>query len=281
MTQPQAGRPTGYPKTLHHPGFVPAVCNQRTMTRKLLEQGIAETDSMSAKPARFPPVTVNNEDQEQLYRAQGYRAAGERDEQVPHSEYPLFMKHPDHVAAVAYQPANVRPDGVVLIAEVKAVTGRFPDKLVSSPEEEEYFAAAGYLRPGRSDPDAVQASIASPYVPGRVVEPYPRMEGGLLVKDPALSTGGVQRYPMYLGGIVVENEAEELMQLRRMHASETPAPVPAGPVDEPDKQVLPPTKPTASKTAPVKNTSRSEMMKEKWAERRAAKAAEGAGDAGA
>lgn len=78
---------TAYPLVMNHPHFVPAV-EQRPSPSKPLLPGEEPCD---AKAAIFPPVIVENEDQENQHRALGYLAAGEQiDDYVP-IEYPKWV----------------------------------------------------------------------------------------------------------------------------------------------------------------------------------------------
>jgi hypothetical protein len=61
-----------YPKVMNHPGYQPAVVARPTLGKPLLPG----EEPRSAKAAVFPPVTVNNEDQEGQHAALGYVSAG-------------------------------------------------------------------------------------------------------------------------------------------------------------------------------------------------------------
>jgi hypothetical protein len=63
-----------YPKQMHHPGFAPAVLDE---VKPLLSRDGYGSDGMRvnaarARPARYPPVMVNNEDQHAYYESRGY-----------------------------------------------------------------------------------------------------------------------------------------------------------------------------------------------------------------
>jgi hypothetical protein len=58
-----------YPKLMVHPGFQPATLGTSPDDRKGLPGKIGQ-------PVKFPPVTVNNEQQEDYHAAQGYTPAG-------------------------------------------------------------------------------------------------------------------------------------------------------------------------------------------------------------
>jgi len=65
---------TGYPKEMRHPAFVPAVVSgyHRLPGNKV-------KDDPPGRPMRFPPVWVNNDDQEQYYASLGYVPVGVAD----------------------------------------------------------------------------------------------------------------------------------------------------------------------------------------------------------
>ena len=60
----------GYPKEMRHPAYVPAVLSGYT------RDGRGTRDDPPGKPVRFPPVFVNNADQEQYYASMGYLPPG-------------------------------------------------------------------------------------------------------------------------------------------------------------------------------------------------------------
>ncbi len=200
---------TTYPKTLAHPSYKPAEVKAVPVTSSITGRTIIDH---YGTPDRYPPVTVNNEDQEERHRAMGYIEYGEAPKpMIEFSEFPLMLTHPGHIPAVEQQVFATRDQntGAVTTHTIAGSPAKLPAVVVKNSREEETWAAKGYVRPGRADPDAVQASKASPHVPGRVVEEFPKMVDGKVV-DPRPNPHGFQKYPMWMNGIIVNNEAEEL-----------------------------------------------------------------------
>lgn len=75
-----------------------------------------------------------------------------------YSEYPKFMKHPQHKPAVLSRDI-VNPDRTI----TKAAPGqpeRFPDVLVHNKDQEIDYASRGYAPAGTSDPEAYLRAIS-------------------------------------------------------------------------------------------------------------------------
>ncbi|GAC1664548.1 MAG: hypothetical protein PVS3B2_00330 [Candidatus Dormibacteraceae bacterium] len=69
-----------YPMVMNHPNYQPATMH-RVNNGTPGMKGEAWAGDMQGTPVKFPPVTVNNEDQEEYHRAQGYvSAAGDEHE---------------------------------------------------------------------------------------------------------------------------------------------------------------------------------------------------------
>lgn len=116
-----------YPMAMKHPGHKPAVISQDQIVNGRYVK------SAAGSPEKFPPVFVNNEDQEQQYAALGYvpngvsdpeayrRAMTGNDEPVNHKhrDYPrwMYQQHDDgdHEVLVGYDPVMVR--GVLVHSE--------------------------------------------------------------------------------------------------------------------------------------------------------------------
>lgn len=164
-------------------------------------------------PDRFPDVDVYSPDEEEQYRAKGYHAFGETPPGAAgHQEYPLMLTHVKCEAATPTFAAKLNSAGQVIEPEIPGRPAKFPPLTVNSEDEEKAAIAKGYARPGKSDPAAVQASISSPYDPGRVTSEYPKMVNGKLVQDPAYDPSGRQEYPKWVGGEngkIVNSRAEE------------------------------------------------------------------------
>lgn len=185
---------SAYPKMMVHPHHVRGAAVP-----------VPGTDPVSGKnfvdyvgtPDRFPPVEVNNEDQEGEHRAKGYIAMGETVQPTVFQEYPMELRHP------GYRPAMIASEGN------PGTSACFPPVSVNSRAQEDEYAAKGYARPGKSDPDASHRAIAAPYDPTRAPpQEFPKMDASGAVHDPHAAPT-FQKYPMYVGQAVVNNEAEE------------------------------------------------------------------------
>jgi hypothetical protein len=68
-----------YPKAMSHPGFRPAILSKDEFVNgKVIK-------AAPGQPAKFPPVYVNNQDQEAYYSAQGYVPNGTADPEAYHA----------------------------------------------------------------------------------------------------------------------------------------------------------------------------------------------------
>lgn len=209
-----------FPKALHHPQF-----------RKGAMKEIKGIDSVSGKPFTdyqgepdmFPPVTVNNEQQEAFHRAKGYLMHGEvPPAPVDYAEYPLMLSHPDHVDAVPDDfDIKKSPSGEVISTRIPGHPEKFPAIMVKSPEDEQKWLEKGYARIGKTDALASERSKASPYDPNFSPEEYPKVVNGKIV-DPFAEMDH-NRYPMYVGDLLVKNAQEEA-QARGEAVSEPLAP---------------------------------------------------------
>lgn len=164
----------------------------KAITGKDPDSGRAFTDYRGT-PDIFPPVTVNHATQEAEHRAKGYVAHDEPDPaEGDYQEFPKWLQHETH------EPV-----------------------LVNTAEQQAEALERGYFEPGQSDAQAVEAAHAAPYVPGRIAQPYPRMEDGVLVQDPDLEPDGPIEYPKALtppgGGdqVFVKSRAEETATLAK------------------------------------------------------------------
>ena len=189
-----------YPKAMVHPGYHPA---------KIVRPGKwGEPVTAAPAPDSFPPVTVNNEQQEEMHRAMGYREQGEAPPpMIDYSEYPLMLVHPEHVDGVPAQSFARKDEatGAITTWTEPGIPEKYPHRQVNNAAEEAEWTAKGWQRPGRADPDAMQASRASPHVPDRTVQEWPKMVDGKVV-DPYTANDGPQLYPMWAHGEVVDDE---------------------------------------------------------------------------
>lgn len=185
------------PKALHHPHF-------HKGNRTKLPNGDWQGESDV-----FPPVTVNNPDQEGFYRAKGYLAHGEKPPvSAEYREYPLMLSHPEHVDAVPEQRIMFKgADGKPVEQIVPGTPERFPHAIVKSKADEQSWLAKGYRRLGKPDPDAAERAQASPFNPDFVPQEFPKMVDGKIV-DP-FNEVKFQEYPKWVGNVIVHNADEE------------------------------------------------------------------------
>ncbi len=200
---------TEYPKQMVHPAYV-----KGTTTAVHGEDSVSGRKFIDYQgtPDRYPPVAVSNPDEEAQYRAKGYKAYGEPDmNAIGFIEYPKMMVHPQHEPAVEAIVETRNGAGQLLSAAIPGRAAKFPPMTVNNPREEESATARGYETPGKSDPEAMAASKASPYQPGRVTNEYPKMVDGKLVQDPAIDLNAAKEYPKWIAahGKQVNNRAEE------------------------------------------------------------------------
>lgn len=132
---------------------------------------------------------------------------------MDYQEYPKTLTHP------GFKPARKIADAVQ--GSGMANPGMpeqwepmmWPPVLVNGADDEEYYLAKGYIAPGKADAAAFSTAKASPFVPGRPQNEYPKMVNGVLVQDPDAPTSGIQEYPKWLtppkGEPVLANSAEE------------------------------------------------------------------------
>ena len=217
---------SGYPKVMHHPAaaaakLIPVVTQYPS--------GKTITDYHS-EPARYLPVTVENEDQEARERARGYLPHGEKGPPVAgYSEFPKMLVHPKHVPAVMEEVIPRKgPNSEIIYDKIPGKPEAHPARTANNAAEEEALRAQGYHTPVLSDPAAAEAAGASPYIPGRNVSEWPKMINGVLTPDPALKgRPDPNRYPMWLAdggrdregnqtGVTVHNPDQEAAHLAKM-----------------------------------------------------------------
>lgn len=172
--------------------------------------GRAFTDSQG-EPDVFPDVTVKDPQTEAYYRAKGYIVPGE----VPpppaeYAEYPVMLVHPDHVDAIPddWHIEKGEGPGEVIRHKILGKPEVWPPKQANDAAEEGALGRQGYARAGRDDPEAIRRSTASPYVPGRKTQEYPKLVNGVL-EDPDAQQGGPIQYPKWIGDKLVNNRSEE------------------------------------------------------------------------
>ncbi len=122
-----------YPKMLVHPSSQPA------------QVGF---EPMQGRPTTFPPVTVNNADQEENYKARGYVVQGSSDEAA--YERAKAGGHPVHYRYEEY-PKFIEVDGVPVIATCEA---HEHELLKYNPMTESKEKVAERRKPGRPRKEA-------------------------------------------------------------------------------------------------------------------------------
>lgn len=215
---------TDYPKTMVHPHAQKGTSRPIPGTGKIVG-GREVNPDYQGTPDRLAPLYVENAEQEEAARARGYLASGEAPApSVEYAEYPLMMRHPEHVDAVPDEMAAEKDDkGQVRTFVIKGTPARMPDVQVSTADDEAAWGKKGYRRMGVADPVAVEQARCSPHVPGRVTNEYPKMVDGVLVQDPSLSASGPVEFPKWLrhpteGGIepvLVNDLAGQTAQLAK------------------------------------------------------------------
>jgi hypothetical protein len=135
-----------YPKLMVHPGFQPATLGTSADERK-------GTPAKIGQPVKFPPVTVNNEQQEEYHAAQGYGPAGKGN-------------------PAAFVAAHSSPDTPYHKQEYPKYVG---DIVVNNEDEElaaidrnEQMAAAAEAARVKADAAAQEARAAPAELEGRV-----------------------------------------------------------------------------------------------------------------
>jgi hypothetical protein len=126
-----------------------------------------------------------------------------------HAEYPKHMTHPGYAPAVAAQPIPGDPQG----RYTHGSSERFPAVLVSNADDEEYYAAKGYVSVGKSDPAAFARAVAA--------------------AQPAQTNYKPVEYPKWAGGVLVNSAEEETAALAARRGQLAPPPVDAAPGAEP------------------------------------------------
>ena len=152
-----------------------------------------------------------------------------------YQEYPLTMAHP------AYHPGDVgrevrSPHGFTYYEGGKPV--RFPPVTVGSADDEEYYAAQGYKRAGKSDPAAyARAHAVAAEMSNYEPKEYPKWVGDRLVNSPEEEAGAppvVEAAPVEpeKSAIELENEALKAQIAALMAAQQPPPEEPAADVAE-------------------------------------------------
>lgn len=178
----------GFPKVMSHPRYVPAVLSEDP-------KGFGQA-ATPGSAARFPPVTVSTPDQEEEYRARGYRAADEAAPGVvPYAEYPMMLSHPDYVEAVPDRLDGHMVDGQLKMVPIKGTPVHMPPVIVSTPEEAGPWEVKGYRANGVSDHKAFDRFSVSP---GSAGKEWPKYIDGVLTQDPDAPSLEGNEYPKWI-----------------------------------------------------------------------------------
>lgn len=132
-----------YPKAMSHPAYKPAVLSQDTVdpvSHKTIK-------AAPGKPAQYPPVYVNNPDQEAQYASLGYVPNGVADAEA-YYRATVGANEPNDHAFKEFPKWLYRP----------LVPGEYEGKLLESQEAQDALpeGQAWYATPG----DAIEASYA-------------------------------------------------------------------------------------------------------------------------
>lgn len=204
------------PKTLNHPHY------RKSVPQKIVSmQGDVELTNWRGDPDLFPPITVNNPEQEAFYRAKGYLAPGEpMPKSADYAEYPVMLSHPGHVDAIP-DDFDIKKDtnGAIISTRIPGSPEKFPPQMAKDEAGEKVLEAKGYKRIGKADADASERAQASPFDPGFDPKEFPKMVDGKIV-DPH-NTMAHDRYPMWIGNVLVNDADEE----RAARNGESPAPI--------------------------------------------------------
>lgn len=105
-----------------------------------------------------------------------------------YQEYPKAMVHPHYKKGEAHAiPGTGRVDqrGQEIRMDFQGTADHFPPVLVHNQDQEEYHASKGYIPGGTMDASAFARGVAKPIPPGYEPERYPMWVGGALVNDEA------------------------------------------------------------------------------------------------
>lgn len=183
--------PAGFPVVMTHPQY------------KAAETWVsgAGDGNFNSSPARFPPVTVNDENQEAMYRARGYLRYGEAMPKVAeYSEYPLMMSHPDHADAVPVTMGARMENGQMIQFTIAGTAEKLAPVTVTNADQEEHWRVKGYARAGHTDEHAFEKATVSPGEPGDEWPQWVEQEDGttILMQDPDSPVDDPDEYPKCL-----------------------------------------------------------------------------------
>ena len=195
-----------YPVQMVHPKFAPAIISGYSG-----KPGQA-VDDAPGRPARFPPVTVETEDQEEEHRSRGYLRLGEAAKTVDgYHAYPKILRHPEYEEKTPDETHATNVNGHLNTYVVKGNPGKYPDQIVRDEREEGVWRAKGYVPAGAEDPISYGRAISAPGFDGEEdVQQYPRWNEATqeIEEDPdAPPLPDTRMYPKW---IVTEGFEDEL-----------------------------------------------------------------------
>lgn len=125
------------------------------------------------------------------------------------NEYPKIMTHPAFTLGEPAQEVK-HPGGRIEFVGGSAV--RFPPVTVNTPDDEEWYAAKGYVSQGKSDSkafaQAVAAAAAAKTPNGYVPQEFPKWAGGVLVNDAEEEAAALLKRRAQLG-LAADKPADE------------------------------------------------------------------------
>ncbi len=195
-----------YPVQMVHPKFAPAIISGYTGA---LGNAV---DDAPGRPARFPPVTVETEDQEEQHRARGYLRLGEAAKTVDgYHAYPKILRHPEHEEKTPDETHATNINGHLNTYVVKGNPGKYPDQIVRDEREEDVWRAKGYVPAGAEDPISFGRAVSAPGFDGEEdAQAYPRWNEATqeIEEDPDAPPPPDHR--MYPKWIITEGFEDEL-----------------------------------------------------------------------
>lgn len=216
--------PQSFPVVMTHPQYKPA------------ETWVSDADDVDSNkhnsPARYPPVTVNTEDQEAMYRARGYLRYGESmPKAVEYSEFPLMMWHPNHVEAIPPSMGARMENGQMIQFTIAGTPEKLPPMVARDEADEERWQAKGYERAGKTDELAFEKATVSPGEPGDEWPKWVEQEDGsmVLMGDPDTPADDPSEFPKWInfsdGGAELANDAAHEKRILAARGSSKHEPV--------------------------------------------------------
>jgi len=127
--------------------------------------------------------------------------------------YPMWMKHPNHRPAVTSDDyENGANRGTQFRHHAKpGVPEQFPAVKVNNSDQEDYYAAKGYVAQG-GDRKAFERAQIAPIPKGYRHQEYPRIRNGLVEQDPNTPEPETNEYPKW---VRPDGEAPRIVKSRK------------------------------------------------------------------